>query len=177
MFLVQGINCFQVFHFGLLLLPLRLSFDWSMDAIPPIQSLVYDWRNLLSIVFYTSFIYIIRLRSLSRYNANLIVLMSVPFLPATNLFSYVGLVAAERLVYLPSVGFCLLVAFGIRKLKSINRFLTKICFFILLLTMAQKTRLRSNDWMNEFNLFSSAITINPPKGNLQNDRIDGNPNN
>ncbi|KAF3854543.1 hypothetical protein F7725_022598 [Dissostichus mawsoni] len=39
-----------------------------------------------------------------------------PFLPATNLFFYVGFVIAERVLYIPSMGFCLLVAVGMRSL-------------------------------------------------------------
>lgn len=36
----------------------------------------------------------------------------LPFLPATNLFFYVGFVVAERVLYMPSVGFCLLLGHG-----------------------------------------------------------------
>ena len=43
----------------------------------------------------------------------------IPFLPASNLFFPVGFVVAERVLYLPSMGFCLLVAL------SINSFRTK----------------------------------------------------
>lgn len=39
-------------------------------------------------------------------------LMIFPFLLATNLFFYVGFVIAERVLYIPSMGFCLLVAYG-----------------------------------------------------------------
>ena len=40
-------------------------------------------------------------------------LLILPFLPATNIFFHVGFVLAERVLYLPSMGFCLLVAIGI----------------------------------------------------------------
>ncbi len=39
-------------------------------------------------------------------------LMILPFLPASNILFPVGFVLAERVLYLPSVGFCLLVALG-----------------------------------------------------------------
>lgn len=39
-----------------------------------------------------------------------------PFVPATNLFFYVGFVVAERVLYIPSMGFCLLIAIGIHLL-------------------------------------------------------------
>ena len=37
----------------------------------------------------------------------------IPFLPASNLFFPVGFVIAERVLYLPSMGYCLLLAIGI----------------------------------------------------------------
>ena len=45
-------------------------------------------------------------------------LMILPFLPASNLFFTVGFVIAERILYMPSMGFCLLVALGMSMLKS-----------------------------------------------------------
>ena len=39
-------------------------------------------------------------------------LSALPFLPASNLFFPVGFVVAERVLYLPSMGFCLVVAHG-----------------------------------------------------------------
>ena len=43
-------------------------------------------------------------------------LMVVPFLPASNLFFRVGFVIAERILYLSSIGFCLLIVIGIRQI-------------------------------------------------------------
>ena len=51
-------------------------------------------------------------RSRSRRSGRLVALclslMALPFLPASNLFFYVGFVVAERVLYIPSAGFCLL---------------------------------------------------------------------
>ena len=46
-------------------------------------------------------------------------LLVLPFIPATNLLFPVGFVVAERVLYLPSMGFCLLVAFGCDKLFQV----------------------------------------------------------
>lgn len=43
-------------------------------------------------------------------------LIVVPFLPASNLFFRVGFVIAERILYLSSIGFCMLVVIGIRQM-------------------------------------------------------------
>ncbi len=44
----------------------------------------------------------------------------LPFMPAANLFFPVGFVIAERILYLPSMGFCLLVAIGYSKLVKVQ---------------------------------------------------------
>lgn len=49
-------------------------------------------------------------------------LLVFPFLPASNLFFPVGFVLAERILYIPSMGFCLLVALGISKLNTFKFF-------------------------------------------------------
>ena len=42
-----------------------------------------------------------------------LVLLVVPFLPACNLFFRVGFVVAERVLYLSSAGYCLLLAYAL----------------------------------------------------------------
>ncbi|XP_048588556.1 protein O-mannosyl-transferase TMTC4 [Nematostella vectensis] len=43
-----------------------------------------------------------------------LVMVVVPFLPASNLFVPVGFVIAERVLYIPSMGYCVLLSLGIR---------------------------------------------------------------
>ncbi|XP_035380792.1 protein O-mannosyl-transferase TMTC2-like [Electrophorus electricus] len=102
-------------------------------------------------------------------------LLTIPFLPATNLFFYVGFVVAERVLYIPSMGFCLLVAVGTRALwvrlkSSSSRRLVLACSASLVLLFGVKTVLRNQDWHNEEVLYRSGITVNPAKawGNLGN---------
>ncbi|XP_014855747.1 PREDICTED: transmembrane and TPR repeat-containing protein 2-like [Poecilia mexicana] len=100
-------------------------------------------------------------------------LLAIPFLPATNLFFYVGFVIAERVLYIPSMGFCLLVAVGLRSLsvrrRSCRRMLL-LCSGALLLLFGMKTVVRNQDWQNEEMLYKSGIYVNPAKawGNLGN---------
>ncbi|CAL8262266.1 unnamed protein product [Merluccius merluccius] len=102
-------------------------------------------------------------------------LMAIPFLPATNLFFYVGFVVAERVLYIPSMGFCLLVAVGMRSLyvrlpRRGPRTLLVGCSAALVLLFGIKTVLRNQDWQNEEMLYKSGIYVNPAKawGNLGN---------
>ncbi|XP_053113812.1 protein O-mannosyl-transferase TMTC2 isoform X1 [Hemicordylus capensis] len=102
-------------------------------------------------------------------------LLIVPFIPATNLFFYVGFVIAERVLYIPSMGFCLLITVGTRALyvKADKRFLKNLIFFAtaaLIFFYGLKTFVRNSDWQNEEMLYKSGIKVNPAKawGNLGN---------
>ncbi|XP_054159128.1 protein O-mannosyl-transferase TMTC2-like [Oppia nitens] len=100
-------------------------------------------------------------------------LLIIPFIPATNLFFYVGFVIAERILYIPSFGYCLLVAIGIdyflRHRKTI-RFVALVALTVLLVSFSWRTFIRNIDWLSEENLYRSGIDVNPPKayGNLAN---------
>uniref|UniRef100_UPI0037E7AFAB protein O-mannosyl-transferase TMTC2 isoform X1 n=1 Tax=Semicossyphus pulcher TaxID=241346 RepID=UPI0037E7AFAB len=221
----------------LLLCPDRLSFDWSMDAVPLVRSLA-DCRNLHTVAFYGGFIllalfglrstaskaketngkaYVANGKSITNGNGyhapdsnhntdqgppkttmngsaglhhcppqtplppteNLVLfslgIMSLPFIPATNLFFYVGFVIAERVLYIPSIGFCLLVATGARTLyvrlrtRGYKALLLCLCAGLVLLN-GLRTVQRNRDWSNEENLYKSGISVNPAKawGNLGN---------
>ncbi|XP_034528836.1 protein O-mannosyl-transferase TMTC2-like [Notolabrus celidotus] len=221
----------------LLLCPEKLSFDWSMDAVPLVKSLA-DWRNLHTVAFYGGFILLALFglrgsnlkpketngkacvtngKSITNGNGyhapdtnhntdqgppkttmngsaglhhcpaqtslppteNLVLfslaIISLPFIPATNVFFYVGFVIAERVLYIPSIGFCLLVATGARTLyirlrtRGSKALLLCLCVGLVLLN-GLRTFQRNRDWSNEENLYKSGISVNPAKawGNLGN---------
>ena len=94
-----------------------------------------------------------------------------PFIPASNLLFPVGFVVAERVLYLPSMGFCLLVAFGCDKLwrrGSLWRSLMVIGFGLTILVHSMKTVTRNMDWKDEFSLFSSGLKVNSGNAKLFN---------
>nr|XP_017099469.2 protein O-mannosyl-transferase TMTC1 isoform X2 [Drosophila bipectinata] len=93
----------------------------------------------------------------------------LPFLPASNLLFYVGFTVAERVLYLPSVGYCLLFGYGFgsiwRQAHSSRRSKALLLFLlgVLLGSYCLRTVRRNLDWWDEEQLFRSAISINPPK--------------
>lgn len=104
-----------------------------------------------------------------------IALLALPFLPAANIFFYVGFVVAERILYLPSVGYCLLVGLGVAKLmdpgrgplrSQRKRYAVLTCVSFMLMAFSVKTIYRNYDWRDEESLYRSAIGVNPPKGNF-----------
>lgn len=172
------------FNLWLLLCPSTLSFDWSMDAIPLVKQLS-DPRNLASLALLLPPVSV-GLSLLKKFTTskkkNVVLftslcLLVLPFLPATNLLFYVGFVVAERILYIPSMGFCMLaghcIGQAIKKSgrSSGGRKMVAICATtILLLSYGLKTVQRNNEWRDEESLYRSGLSINPAKalGNLGN---------
>ena len=95
-------------------------------------------------------------------------LMIFPFLPASNLFFPVGFVVAERVLYLPSMGFCMLVAYGAYKLTLMKTnwlsTVSKFGIVLLLATHSLKTLHRNRDWYSKETLFKSLVKYYPRNG-------------
>lgn len=94
----------------------------------------------------------------------LIFLSVIPFIPATNLFFYVGFVVAERVLYIPSIGLCLLVGYGYDNVSARNKKLFHLLFVLSVALFGVRCVLRNEDWQTEEKLYRSNIYINPPKG-------------
>ena len=82
-----------------------------------------------------------------------IFLLAVPYVPASNLLFPVGFVVAERVLYLPSIGFCVLVSLGITKIKNMpNKTVLMIIFERSLVThFAGKLKKTGNVWFLRVN--------------------------
>ena len=100
-------------------------------------------------------------------------LLVLPFVPATNLFFYVGFVIAERVLYIPSTGYCLLVAVAttnmVRRIcgDGMSRHRMMMVMMMVLVTpLAVRTFVRNSDWLNEEALYRSGISVNPAKGHF-----------
>uniref|UniRef100_A0A182P8E9 Uncharacterized protein n=1 Tax=Anopheles epiroticus TaxID=199890 RepID=A0A182P8E9_9DIPT len=95
--------------------------------------------------------------------------MILPFLPASNLFFPVGFVIAERVLYMPSMGFCILVGYGFHLLSERwSRKMTWCCLGVLLLTHSIKTYNRNGDWESEYSIFMSGLKVNQRNAKLFN---------
>lgn len=215
------------YNFWMLLCPRVLSFDWSMEAIPLVESL-FDFRNMFSVLFYGGLAYFVYqvvcwihsqrppeiymngngfsdhasvtngkipqtkssknfLNGTTKNSSDVpgclksnavtlnvtilsLALMIFPFILATNLFFYVGFVIAERVLYIPSMGYCLLVghaAFILQRrfaVEDVRRKAVSVMFLILIASFSVKTVLRNRDWQTEERLYESGLAINPAKG-------------
>ncbi|CAE7822607.1 Tmtc4 [Symbiodinium sp. CCMP2592] len=100
-------------YMRLLVWPQYLCYDYSMDAIPIVREMT-DCRMLLPLAAYVGAIgtvsFVMQLPARHR-RAGLIALalLVISYLPASNILFPVGTVVGERLLYVPSAGYCLAV--------------------------------------------------------------------
>jgi hypothetical protein len=128
----------------MLIVPHPLLCDWGHDTIPLIKSFL-DLRNVVTLSFFLClawFIYVIvlaELRSRGRAPAVFIGVCwaAITFLPASNLFFPVGFVIADRVLYTPSMGSCILLAHSAsllysKRMSRPSMFLSILCSLLLL---------------------------------------------
>eukprot|EP00930_Biecheleria_cincta_P070928 TRINITY_DN58497_c0_g1_i1.p1 TRINITY_DN58497_c0_g1~~TRINITY_DN58497_c0_g1_i1.p1 ORF type:complete len:726 (+),score=105.11 TRINITY_DN58497_c0_g1_i1:258-2180(+) len=110
-------------YMKLLVWPVFLCYDYSMDAVPLVESLG-DLRLLLPCTAYLGFFLVVTLalacladpsrrrRPTAEVPAIGIAMFALSFLPMMNILFPIGTLVGERLLYMPSVGF-LVVAIGL----------------------------------------------------------------
>lgn len=176
--------------------PRWLSFDYGFDTVPLIRGLL-DSRNLQTAVAYGVVLGGLggALWQYVRTKQPPSLVMSIafgliPFAPASNVFFPVGTVVAERLLYLPSVGFCLLVGNTInstfqlarrhgsmqnaaprsplargterrRRCLRVASHTIAICCAFLLVFGCYRSRVRNAEWSNETDLYEAAVRVTP----------------
>jgi hypothetical protein len=89
----------------------------------------------------------------------------LPMLPASNLLFTVGTLVAERLLYMPSIGFVLLFAHAMiaatKRCKPAGQVAVWSAFAVLLAVSCQRTVSRTEDWLDDEALYSSAVQVCP----------------
>ncbi|XP_062982185.1 protein O-mannosyl-transferase TMTC4 isoform X2 [Elgaria multicarinata webbii] len=161
-------NYYYSLNAWLLLCPWWLCFDWSMGCVPLIKS-VSDWRIIALAVLWFCLIALMcqALCSEDSQKRRILTLglgfLIIPFLPASNLFFRVGFVIAERVTYLPSIGYCMLITYGFSLLskQAKKKELLVAALMGLLLLNVWRCIIRSNQWRSEEQLFRSALSVCP----------------
>ncbi|XP_043271664.1 protein O-mannosyl-transferase TMTC4-like isoform X2 [Venturia canescens] len=164
---VVNYNYIYCLNLWLLICPEWLCFDWSMGCIPLITG--YDRRILAVFGFLIIIGFFIRTvisptnRTNSRFVGMGLSLLIIPFLPSSNIFFTVGFVLAERTLYLPSAGYCLLVAVGLENIfvKFGRSKIPVFLYGILIVVYFGRSWIRSEQWRHEKSLFRSALGVCP----------------
>jgi tetratricopeptide (TPR) repeat protein len=161
------LNAFRIAwkYVGLQVYPVRLSCDYSYNAI----LLSAKWSHGLlavgaALLVFALWIWAMRARRNEWCLAGAIYFAG--FAPAANLLVPTGTIMGERLAYLPSAGFCVLVALALIRLERHRRTLAWAGFTILMLLLAARTVARNRDWHDNFSLFSTDVRVVPGSAKL-----------
>ncbi|XP_001357919.3 protein O-mannosyl-transferase TMTC4 [Drosophila pseudoobscura] len=154
-----------VMNLWLMLCPHWLCYDWALGCVKLVTS-IWDLRLQGVIGFYS--ILLTALMNFRRLPGMMLGLglMIIPFLPASGIIR-VGFVIAERTLYVPSIGFCLLSIYGFLYWYDYNihkpfwRTVMQTLLMLLFAVMMVRTRQRATDWLNEDQLFKSALEVCP----------------
>ena len=152
-------------YLSLLLFPLKLSADYSFNQIPVVTTIfsleVIFSLFLLAAIVGCAFWWIKREVHLSFS----IFFFFITLFPVSNLLVVIGTIMAERLLYLPSLGFCVfVVALGHRSLAAVSqqKHFSKVSVLVALTVIltscyTMRTIVRNRDWYDGAHLFESVV--------------------
>lgn len=141
-------------YVGLQIYPGTLSCDYSYNAI-----LMYsNWHRTAPAAIATAlvlalWIWALRTQKKEWFLAGAIYLAA--FSVTSNVLTPTGTIMGERLAYLPSAGFCLLVALLWIWFEERNRRAAWAVLVIVLVALSARTVVRNRDWHDDFALFTA----------------------
>jgi tetratricopeptide (TPR) repeat protein len=147
-------------YVGLHVYPATLSCDYSYNAI-----LLYsNWRHnlpplLATVAVLALWFWTIKAQRKEWFLAGAIYL--VGFAVTANILVPTGTIMGERLAYLPSAGFCLLVALLWVILEERQRHVAWSLLAVVVLALGVRTVVRNRDWRDNYTLFASAVQAVP----------------
>ncbi|CAO2607247.1 Protein O-mannosyl-transferase TMTC1 [Lemmus lemmus] len=158
------------FNVWLLLAPITLCYDWQVGSIPLVES-VWDVRNLATILL-AVVMALLSLHCMAAFKRlehkevlTGLLFLVFPFIPASNLFFRVGFVVAERVLYMPSMGYCILFVHGLNKLcaglSRCGATSLMASTVLLLLLFSWKTVKQNEIWLSRESLFRSGVQTLP----------------
>jgi len=150
-----------VFYLKQMVFPLTLNAD-SFGAFSVSRSLM-DLRGVLALlVLGGSWYGLFLLLRIDRWISFGGVWFFLTLLPVSQIVPHQELVA-EHFLYLPSVGFCLLVALFVERGLAVRRAATAVAglFVLTLFLLGARTVLRNRDWKDELTLWTKAVQAAP----------------
>jgi tetratricopeptide (TPR) repeat protein len=155
-------------YIGLQLYPATLSPDYSFNQIPVYRDLPHTlFPAVAFLVLFGGWIWAIRERKYGAALAGGIYLIG--FSVTANIIAPIGTIMGERLAYLPSAGFCLLIALAWNWLRDRHRNLAWGLLAALIAILGARTVLRNRDWKDNLALYSAAVNAVPHSARMHED--------
>lgn len=147
-------------YVGLLVFPAALSCDYSYNSIKLYADLGHTLPvALISLVVLTLWIWALLTRRTVWALGGAIYLAA--FATTSNVLIPTGTIMGERLAYLPSAGFCLLVALLWFELKKRASTASWVALAVVVCVLSARTVVRNRDWRSNFTLYSAAVRVVP----------------
>jgi protein O-mannosyl-transferase len=147
----------------LLLYPNHLSWDYSYNQIP-----VVGFTNIYVIVSIVTCISLVIYALLKLRNRSIIsfgiLFFFIAISATSNLFILTGAAMAERFLFIPALGFCIILVFLLSMLfKRSNSSLTPVYVIsgVLLVCYSFKTFDREKDWKDNLSLYEAGVKDAP----------------
>ena len=140
--------------------PVVLSCDYSFNQIPVYRDLRHTLPAALTAATAAgAWVWALWKRRRAWALAGAIYLAG--FAATANVLAATGTILGERLAYLPSAGFCLMLALGWSRLRQKQRTFAWGLLVAVVLALSARTVARNRDWKNNFTLYSSAVRAVP----------------
>jgi tetratricopeptide (TPR) repeat protein len=147
-------------YVGLQVYPATLSCDYSYNQIPLYSAWWYALPAVLAAVAAVGgWIWAVRKRRQGLALAGGIYMAG--FAVTANILMPIGTIMGERLAYLPSAGFCLLVALAWNWLRERQRTLAFGVLAVLIALLGVRTVVRNRDWKDDRTLYTAQLTNAP----------------
>ncbi|KAJ0179126.1 hypothetical protein K1T71_004838 [Dendrolimus kikuchii] len=162
------------FNWWLLLCPWSLSHDWQMGSVPLITS-GWDPRNLLTCAAFGALLLLcyrcVADLEVQRHTPAVVgvLLLVLPFVPASNLLVTVGFVIAERVLYIPSVGSVIITAYGVQLMwysKPGSKAFLVVGLVVLAASGVVRTHRRNTEWKDRATLLRADLVSLPQNAKL-----------
>lgn len=150
-------------YIGLFVIPSPLLADYWKHDVPIARSLAEPLVLLSLLVWVAIGVVVVRWRN---RDAALMLSLSWFFItiaPVSNVAFPIGVGKAERILYLPSVGLCLVVGWLVAKAMGRLRYpaLVYAALACAILPLAARTVLRNNDWRDNFSIAMATLAVSP----------------
>jgi tetratricopeptide (TPR) repeat protein len=163
-------------YLGLLVLPGTLSCDYSYNQIPLFGEMAHWWENLYAWVALAVVAALVWAAVRGRRGHVLFAWGTLFFLlmllPTSNLLVPIGSIMAERFLYLPSLGFCLVAALALWPMGGAlarlgvenprwQPWAARALPALVVAGFALRTHVRNADWRGDLALWKSAVAAAP----------------
>jgi len=160
-------------YIRLLIFPHPLSYDYSYNQVPNIN--LSDPLGIAAIlIHFALFVYaILNLRKHTIISFGILFYL-ITIAPVSNIFLMIGSNKAERFLFIPSLGFCIVLTFLLMKIlkadtiknkaRNLTQFFSDVPSFwmvilIIISLYSIKTFSRSKDWKDSLTLFSHDVEV------------------